>query len=45
MTEVRFEMCIRKMNNGDRDGLREIYEEYVSYIYGIVMQMIGSREN
>lgn len=45
MTEARFEKCIRKMNNGDRDGLREIYEEYVSYIYGIVMQMIGNREN
>lgn len=45
MTEARFEKCIRKINDGDRDGLREIYEEYVSYIYGIVMQMIGSREN
>lgn len=45
MTEAGFEKCIRKMNDGDRDGLREIYEEYASYIYGIVMHMIGSREN
>ncbi|MBE5869496.1 MAG: RNA polymerase sigma factor [Lachnospiraceae bacterium] len=45
MTEAKFEQCIRQMNQGDKEGLREIYEEYVSYIYGIVMQMIGNREN
>lgn len=45
MTEARFEQCIRQMNEGDKEGLREVYEEYVSYIYGIVMQMIGNREN
>ncbi len=45
MTEAKFEQCIRQMNQGDREGLREIYEEYVSYIYGIVLQMIGNREN
>lgn len=45
MTETRFEQCIRQMNEGDKDGLRCIYEEYVSYIYGIVWQMLRSREN
>lgn len=45
VTEARFEQCIRQMNEGDREGLREIYEEYVSYIYGIVMHMISNREN
>jgi len=45
VTEAKFEQCIRQMNQGDKEGLREIYEEYVSYIYGIVMQMIGNREN
>lgn len=45
MTESKFEKCIRQMNDGDKEGLREVYEEYVSYIFGIVMQMIGNREN
>ncbi len=45
MTEANFEWCIRQMNVGDKEGLREVYEEYVSYIYGIVFQMLGNREN
>lgn len=45
MTEAKFEQCIRQMNEGDKDGLRQVYEEYISYIYGIVYQMIGNKEN
>lgn len=45
MTEAKFEQCIRQMNEGDKEGLRQVYEEYVSYIYGIVYQKIGNREN
>ena len=44
MTEGRFETCIRNMNRGDRDALKEVYEEYVSYIYGIVRQLLSTRE-
>lgn len=44
MTEGRFEKCIRSMNRGDRDGLKEVYEEYASYIYGIVRQLLYNRE-
>ena len=32
------------MNRGDRDALKEVYEEYVSYIYGIVRQLLSTRE-
>lgn len=45
VTETKFEKCIRQMNQGDQEGLREVYEEYVSYIFGIVMQVIHNREN
>lgn len=45
MTEARFEQCIRRMNEGDKEGLKEIYEEYVPYIYGIVWQMLKNKEN
>lgn len=44
MTDGRFEKCIRNMNRGDREALKEVYEEYISYIYGIVRQLLSTRE-
>lgn len=44
VTEDRFERCIRAMNRGNRDGLKEVYEEYASYIYGIVRQLLQNKE-
>ena len=44
MTEEKFSECIQAMNQGDKDGLRQVYEEYVSYIYGIVRSLLASRE-
>lgn len=44
MTEEKFSECIQGMNRGDKDGLRQVYEEYVSYIYGIVRSLLASRE-
>ena len=45
MTEERFALCIQGMNEGDKEALREVYEEYVSYIYGIVLQLLKNKEN
>ena len=45
MTEGRFERCIRAMNKGDRSGLKEVYEEYLPYIYGIVRGLLTSKED
>ncbi len=44
VTEDRFETCIRAMNRGNRDALKEVYEEYVSYIYRVVRGMLPNRE-
>lgn len=44
VTEAGFEKCIRAMNRGDRNGLKEVYEEYVSYIYGIVRALLHNKE-
>lgn len=44
VTEARFEKCIRAMNRGSKEGLKEVYEEYASYIYGIVRSLLQSRE-
>lgn len=44
MTEDRFNSCIREMNRGNTDALKEVYEEYVSYIYTIVRRLLQNRE-
>ena len=44
MTEGKFEACVAAMQNGDKEGLREVYEEYISYIYGIVRGLLASKE-
>ena len=44
VTEAGFEKCIRARNRGDRNGLKEVYEEYVSYIYGIVRALLHNKE-
>lgn len=45
MTEGRFERCIRAMNKGDKSGLKEVYEEYLPYIYGIMRGLFTSKED
>lgn len=44
MTEERFEKCILAMKKGNKEGLKEVYEEYGSYIYGIVRQLLSVKE-
>lgn len=44
VTEARFDECIRALNRGDKNGLKEVYEEYVSYIYGIVRALLHNKE-
>ena len=45
MTQSEFEASVAKIQQGDKEGLREIYEAYISYIYMIVLGIVGSREN
>ena len=45
MSEEQFEKCIEEMLQGDKQGLRMIYEAYAGYIYTIVYGILGSREN
>lgn len=45
MTEEKFEQCINGMNRGDREALREVYEEYLPYIYHIVLNVLQHKEN
>lgn len=45
MTEERFEYCIRQIVKGGRNGLKEIYEAYLAYIFSIVSGIVKRRED
>lgn len=44
MTEAEFNACIKAILNGDKKGLRDIYDVYLSYIYRIVYGVVGHKE-
>ena len=45
MTDQRFDECMELICQGDKDALREIYEQYLSYIYSIVLSVVGNKDN
>ena len=45
MTEERFESCIRQIVRGNKNGLKEIYEAYLAYIFSIVSGIVKRRED
>ena len=45
MTEAAFELCVQRMLNGDKSGLKEIYDAYLGYIYQIVYGVVGRKED
>lgn len=45
MEEKRFHKCMKKVKAGDKSALREIYEEYVGYIYSVVFLVVKNRED
>ena len=44
VTEERFAECMQAIANGNRDALKEIYEEYLPYLYTIVLGVVQQRE-
>lgn len=45
MNEHQFEEAVARMVRGDKTGLKEIYENYVGYIYRIIYEVLQSKEN
>ena len=45
MNEHQFEEAVARMVRGDKTGLREIYENYVGYIYRIIYEVLQNKEN
>ncbi len=45
MEEKQFYTCMKRIKEDDKSALREIYEEYVGYIYSIVFQVVMNKED
>lgn len=45
MTDQQFNDCLVRIRNKDKSGLHEIYEEYISFIYHVVLDIVKNREN
>lgn len=45
MTEAEFEHCIEKICRSDKSGLKDIYTEYLPFIYRTVYGIVGNKEN
>lgn len=45
VTEAQFEACIGRMKQGDKEGLREIYENYIAFIYSVIYEKLQNKEN
>ena len=45
MTDSHFDECIMRIRQKDKAALKEIYEEYVSFIYHAVLDIVKRRED
>lgn len=45
MNDQQFEKAVARMVQGDKTGLREIYEAYIGYIYRIIFEVLQNKEN
>ncbi len=44
MEESTFEACMRRMAEGDREALREVYEAYLKLIFSVCFNQLKQRE-
>lgn len=45
VNEQQFEKAVARIVQGDKAGLKEIYENYVGYIYRIIYEVLQNKEN
>jgi len=45
MEDIRFDACMEKIRAGNKEGLREIYDNYAGYIWSVVYGIVKNREN
>lgn len=42
MEQNRFDACMQRICDGDKDALKEIYEEYMTYVFSVIYQIVGN---
>ena len=45
MEDQQFYSCMEQMKAGDKTALREIYENYIAYVYHIIFQVVQNKED
>lgn len=45
MTDIQFEESIREIMQGEKEGLRRIYEAYISFIYAVLFDILKNKED
>ena len=44
MTEEQFSLSMERIRQKDKSALKEIYEEYIGFVYHVVLDIVKSRE-
>lgn len=45
MTDSQFDESMVRMQHGDKEPLKNIYQDYIGFIYSIILSVVGIREN
>lgn len=45
MEDFEFEACVRQIQDGDKNGLKQIYQAYGGLMYAVIYDMTGQRED
>lgn len=45
MEEKDFDRCVERIRSGDKEALHDIYKAYSGFIYHLILQVVGTREN
>ncbi len=45
MTDELFEQCVHRIQQGDKEGLKQIYEAYIAFIYSVIYGILQNKEN
>ncbi|MBR5766141.1 MAG: sigma-70 family RNA polymerase sigma factor [Lachnospiraceae bacterium] len=44
MTDEQFNEALKRIRKKDKDALKEIYEEYIGFIYHVILDIVKNRE-
>ena len=45
MTDTQFDECLSRIRGKDKAGLKAIYQEYVAFIYHVVLDIVRNKES